>query len=79
MTAPDLLRWTRAHRLDAESRDVDSPDSGAYWTGIVYPSVELFPGGEHTSYTAAAVILAADAISGASPAADLFGPRSTLD
>jgi hypothetical protein len=67
-TATDLLRWTRAHRLDA----------GAYWTGIVYPGADLFPGGEHTSYTAAAVILAADAITGASPAADLFVPRSTL-
>ena len=83
-TATDLLRWTRAHRLGTESRDVDSRDldprdAGAYWTGIVYPEVELFPGGEHTSYTAAAVILAADAISGASPAADLFVPRSTLD
>jgi len=85
-TATDLLRWTRVHRLDADCRDTDhgtdhgtdSGDTGAYWTGIVYPACELFPGGEHTSYTAAAVILAADAISGASPAADLFVPRSTL-
>ena len=76
-TATDLLRWTRVHRLDADCH-ADSGDSGAYWTGIVYPTLELFPGGEHTSYTAAAVILAADAISGASPAADLFVPRSTL-
>jgi hypothetical protein len=44
----------------------------------VYPSGELFPAGEHSSYTAAAVILAADAITGASPAADLFVPRSML-
>ena len=61
-TASDLLRWTRAHR------DVD----GAYWTGIVYPDREHFPDGEHTAYTGAAVILAADAICGASPAAALF-------
>jgi hypothetical protein len=61
-TATDLLLWTRAHRLG----------SGAYWTGIVYPGRELFPFDEHTSYTAAAVILAADAITGTSPAADLF-------
>jgi hypothetical protein len=64
-TATDLLTWTRPHRLE----------SGAYWTGIVYPSRELFPGDEHTSYTAAAVVLAADAITGASPAADVFAPR----
>jgi len=61
-TASDLLAWTRAHRL---------PD-GAYWTGIVHPRGELFPADEHTSYTAAAIILAADAIAGASPASDLF-------
>jgi len=33
-----------------------------------------FPAGERTTYTAAAVLLAADALSGASPAADLFVP-----
>jgi hypothetical protein len=60
--ATELLAWTRGHRLD----------SGAYWTGIVYPSRELFPEHEHTSYTAAAVILAADAIARTSPGADVF-------
>jgi hypothetical protein len=63
-TATDLLRWTRAHRLD----------DGSYLTGIVHPEQIVFPADERTSYTAAAVILAADAISGASPAADLFSP-----
>ena len=64
----DLLRWTRAHRRE----------DGSYWTGIVYApgaSPVQFPFEEHTSYTAAAVILAADAIAGASPASDLFTPR----
>lgn len=61
-TATDLLHWTRAHRLD----------SGAYLTGFVYPGQIVFPAEEHSSYTAAAVILAADAITGASPASDLF-------
>ncbi len=61
-TATDLLMWTRPHRLD----------SGAYLTGIVHPSGIVFPAGEHSSYTAAAVILAADAITGASGASDLF-------
>jgi hypothetical protein len=68
-TATELLSWTRAHRRY----------DGSYWTGIVYPSHELFPGDEHTSYTAAAVLLAADAITGASPAADLFAPRAPLE
>ncbi len=65
-TAADLLRWTRNHRR---------PD-GSYWTGIVYPERVNFPFDEHTSYTAAAVILAADAIAGTGPAARIFAPHS---
>jgi hypothetical protein len=61
-TATDLLRWTRGHRRD----------DGSYWTGIVYPDEVRFPFEEHTSYTAAAIILAADAITGATPAARIF-------
>lgn len=61
-TATDLLRWTRAHRHH----------DGAYWTGIVYPDRTHFPEGERTAYTGAAVILAADAIAGASPASSIF-------
>ncbi len=64
-TATDLLLWTRSHRLD----------DGSYWTGIVYPARERFPFGETSAYTAAAVILAADAITGASPASAVFTPR----
>ncbi len=63
-TATDLLRWTRTHRRA----------DGAYWTGIVYPSGEIFPFQETSAYTAAAVILAADAITRASPASGLFVP-----
>ncbi len=65
-TATDLLRWIAPHRLD----------SGAYLTGLVHPDRIVFPDGEHTSYTAAAVLLAADAITGASPASDLFVPAT---
>jgi len=73
-TATDLLTWTRAHRRD----------DGSYWTGLVYPDDRAgrptpFPFEEHTSYTAAAVILAADAIAGASPGSALFIPRPLLD
>ena len=64
-TATDLLRWTRSHRVE----------DGSYWTGIVYPSMERFPADETSAYTAAAVILAADAITGASPASGVFVPR----
>ena len=68
-TATDLLRWTRDHRCE----------DGAYSTGIVYPSLERFPTGERSAYTGAAVILAADAISGASPGSKLFVPTPIID
>lgn len=65
-TALDLVAWTRSHRLD----------NGSYWTGIVYPTLETFPYEETSAYTAAAVILAADAITHASPAGHLFAPTA---
>jgi hypothetical protein len=46
-------------------------ESGGYWTGYVYPDDKIWPV-EHTTYTAAAVILAADALAGATPGADIF-------
>jgi len=61
-TATALLTWTRSHRND----------DGSYWTGIVYPQHVVFPDQEVSAYTGAAVILAADAITGASPASTLF-------
>ena len=68
-TAADLLRWTRTHRRS----------DGSYWTGIVYPERELFPFEEHTSYTAAAVLLAVDTITDASPASRIFVPAPAAD
>ncbi len=61
-TAADLLRWTRTHRRD----------DGSYWTGIVYPDHIVFPFDEHTSYTAAAVILAVDSITRTTQASGVF-------
>ena len=60
--ALELLAWGQGLRL---------PD-GAYWTGIALPQATTFPGGERTTYTAAAMVLAADALSGASGASGLF-------
>ena len=51
--ALELFMLAQAHRLD----------DGAYLTGIVYPEGTSFPDAERTSYTAAAVVLAADALS----------------
>ena len=47
-------------------------DDGMYWTGCVYPEAVHFPGGERSSYTAAAVVLAADALFGTGRASGLF-------
>jgi hypothetical protein len=47
-------------------------DDGSYWTGMVYPDKVTFPAMERTTYTAAAMVLAADALSDTTPAAGLF-------
>jgi hypothetical protein len=61
-TAVELLTCTRGHR---------QPD-GSYWTGLVHPERVPFPARESSAYTAAAVILTADAITGSSAASGLF-------
>ena len=63
-----LFEWAQA------LRDTD----GHYWTGIVFPDEVHFPGDERTTYTDAAVILAADALSRTSPAAGLFTDHDAL-
>lgn len=57
--AGDLFRWAQGLRCD----------DGSYHTGIVLPQEVHFPGGERTTYTGAAVILAADVLTGATPGA----------
>jgi hypothetical protein len=46
-------------------------DDGAYWTGYVWPDEVNWPA-EHTTYTAAAVLLAHDALTDATPGADIM-------
>jgi len=60
--AATLLGWARQHRC---------PD-GSYTTGVVYPQRSTYPPGEQSSYTAAAIVLAEDALNMLSPAAQLF-------
>jgi hypothetical protein len=66
--ATQLFEWAQALR---------EPD-GKYWTGIVYPEEVHFPGQEQSSYTAAAVVLGAEALAGESPASRLFTAPDTL-
>ncbi len=70
--ATDLLAWVQALRND----------DGSYWTGMVYPDEATFPPLERSSYTAGAMVLAADALSRSTPASGLFrgeGLPSHLD
>ena len=60
--AHTLLAWTR-HLRD---------DDGSYWTGCVHPQCVNFPGGERSTYTAAAVVLATEALVGSGPTSGLF-------
>ena len=60
--AEDLFAWSQQFRHD----------DGRYWTGTVFPQESRFPAGERSTYTAASVVLAADALAGASAASALF-------
>jgi hypothetical protein len=51
---------------------------GRYYTGMVYPELVHFPDDELSTYTAAAVVLAADALVGATPASQLFTEHQPL-
>ena len=66
--AAQLFSWTRSQRTD----------DGRYWTGIVYPQQDHFPAAEQSTYTAAAVVLAADALDGTSATAGLFADHDFL-
>jgi hypothetical protein len=67
-TARTLFEWAQQLRVD----------DGRYWTGVVYPEMVNFPGGEMSTYTAASIVLAADALTGSSPASDLFVRHDAL-
>jgi hypothetical protein len=60
--AERLFAWTAQYRHDDDR----------YWTGTVYPDESRFPAGERSTYTAASVVLCADAIAGESRASGLF-------
>jgi hypothetical protein len=76
------LALTAAGRPDAALEQLAAMqhlrhDDGSYWTGLVYADDARWPV-ERTTWTAAAVVLAADALSGATPAAGLFADPAAL-
>jgi hypothetical protein len=60
--AQRMLAFTRSQRTD----------NGAYWTGATHPEGIIFPEGEQTTWTAAAVILAHDAVLAESTTSSFF-------
>ena len=60
--ATRLLDWIQAMRHH----------DGSYWTGRVHPQGVNFPGGERSTYTSAAVVLASHTLHGCGPTARLF-------
>jgi len=58
-----LLDWTRHLRHD----------DGSYFTGMVHPQGDHFPGGERSTYSAASVVLTAAALTGDGPLVPLPG------
>ncbi len=66
--AGELFEWVQVFRQD----------NGSYLTGLVYPEEVSFPDGERSTYSAAAVILTADALAGATEASALFVDHDLL-
>jgi hypothetical protein len=66
--ARQLFVWAQQYRVD----------SGRYWTGTVYPDESHFPVDEQSTYTAAALVLAADGLAGTSPTSHLFVDHDRL-
>jgi hypothetical protein len=60
----------RAMALLADMQHLRDPD-GSYWTGYVYPDHARWPE-ERSTWTAAAVVLAVDALSQTTPGSDIF-------
>jgi hypothetical protein len=68
--ALDCLDDVRARTLFADMQHLRHED-GSYWTGYVVPDEVNWPG-EQTTYTAAAVVLAADALSRTTPGSGIM-------
>ena len=72
-----MVRVLHALELFAAAQLLREPD-GKYITGKVHPDGILFPPDERSTYSAAAVVLAAEALDGTSPAARLFADHTFL-
>ncbi len=53
-------------------------DDGSWFTGMVHPQRDLFPAGERSTYSAAAITLAGAALAGAGPLVPLLAPPTAV-
>jgi hypothetical protein len=83
VTAAETAECAMAHLaagdLDTAARLLDwvdhlRHDDGSYFTGMVHPQRHLFPAGERSTYSGAAVILARAALAGAGPLVPALTP-----
>ena len=68
----------RAHQMLVWTARLRTED-GAYWTGATHPQGEIFPEGEQTTWTAAAVLIAYDAVQQRSSTSDFFKSLAGAD
>jgi hypothetical protein len=67
--AQQVLSWVHLMRTE----------EGGYWTGVTHPDRILYPEGEQTPWTAATVLLAADALSNETATSSFFRDLSAED
>lgn len=69
---------SRAREVFSWMAQLRHPDGG-YWTGATHPEREIYPDGEQTAWTAATVLLAADALGAGTPTASFFRDLAGTD
>jgi len=87
VTAAETAECAMAHlaagEVDTASRLLDwaghlRHDDGSWFTGMVHPQGHHFPAGERSTYSAAAVTLAATALAGTGPLVPLLVPGTAV-
>ena len=73
LTLAAIEENTRAKTIFSWLVDKRYPD-GSYWMGVTFPDNVIWPE-EKTGWTAAAVLMAWDALNGITPAAEIFNHR----